>query len=107
MGKLEMQQDCNLKKDGSCRREWVSMEKGQFVMEHHSCLISGLDVPRRVHLKERLSLHNCIYMPQESCRYTLFMPVCTISSRWLTVTSHWLKCYKISGVTHHENHSPF
>lgn len=42
----------HLKKGGSCHREWVSTENGQFIMEHHSCPISSLNVPRRVHLKE-------------------------------------------------------
>lgn len=83
------------------------MENGQFVMEHHSCPISSLDFPRRVHLKEGIWLHYCIYVLQDSCGYTLFMPVCSISSRWLTDASHWLKYCKITDVTPHETHSLF
>lgn len=54
--------NCKFKKTvfengGLCHKEWASMENGQFVTEHHSCLISGLDIPRRVHLKEGIWLH--------------------------------------------------
>lgn len=75
----------HLKKGGLCHKEWVSMENVQFVTGHHSYPISSLDVPRTVHLKEGIWTHYCIYMLQKSWGYTLFMPVCTISSRWLSL----------------------
>lgn len=49
--------NCKLKKTifekgGLCHKECISMENGQFVTEHHSCPINGLDLPRRVRLEE-------------------------------------------------------
>lgn len=61
-----------LKKGGSCHKEWASMENGQFVTENHSCPISSLDVPGRVHLKEGIRLHYCLYTLKESWIHIIY-----------------------------------